>query len=201
MRLDSVFYRLAYRSGKPAWDGDQPHPDLAKIIEGREPGRALDLGCGTGTDALYLGQRGWEVVGVDFVSGAIDRAIDRARESGSSVSFVCGDVTQLHDSRVDGPFDLIIDVGCYHSIPTDLRDAYVSGVAAVAPPGAELYLAGISHPPAIWRVIGARGVDGEELRRRFGATFELADQHPIRPIGRASNFVLYRLVRIAADGA
>jgi 2-polyprenyl-3-methyl-5-hydroxy-6-metoxy-1,4-benzoquinol methylase len=112
VRLDSFFYRLSYRAGKPLWDTGEPHPELGEIIDGRQPGRALDLGCGTGANAVYLAQRGWEVVGVDFISGAIDTAISRARSNGSAARFICGDVTQLRNAGVSGPFDLIIDIGC-----------------------------------------------------------------------------------------
>ncbi len=191
VRLDSVFYRLAYRAGKPAWDSDEPHPELNQIIAGRQPGRALDLGCGTGADAVFLAHHGWEVVGVDFVPAAINRA----RSTASSARFILGDVTQLREAGVGGPFDLIIDIGCYHAIPSDLRDAYVAEVAAVARPGADLYLVAISKPPASWRLLRAEGVSTDELRRRFDGAFELADQHSATAIGRASNFVLYHLVR------
>ena len=145
MRLDSVFYRLAYRAGRPAWDSDEPHPGLNEIISGRQPGRVLDLGCGTGADGVLLARHGWEVVGVDFVSAAVDAAVERARGTGSSARFLHGDVTQLHKAGVVGPFDLIIDIGCYHVVPSDLRDAYVSEVAAVAHPGADLYVIGIAR--------------------------------------------------------
>ncbi len=195
MRLDSFFYRLSYRSGKPPWDTGEPHPDLDEIIDGRQPGRALDLGCGTGTNAVHLAQRGWEVVGVDFVPEAIETARSRARNAGSSVHFVRGDVAHLREAGVSGPFDLIIDIGCYHAIPIDLRDAYASEIAAVARPGADLHLAGISKPPAIWRLMRATGVNADELRRRFGGDFALMDQHTTAAIGRTSNFVLYHLVR------
>ncbi len=195
MRLDSFFYRLSYRSGNPPWDTGEPHPDLGEMIGGRQPGRALDLGCGTGANAVYLAQRGWEVVGVDFVAEAIETAVSRARSAGAPARFVLGDVAQLREAGVSGPFDLIIDIGCYHAIPTDLRDAYASEVAAVARPGADLRLAGISKPPAIWRLIRAEGVEADELRRRFGATFALVGQHPTTGIGDKSNFVLYHLVR------
>ena len=69
MRIDSLFYRLAYRSGTPRWDSTEPRPELVK---GRAPGRALDIGCGTGSDVLYLASLGWDATGVDF--GRIGRA-------------------------------------------------------------------------------------------------------------------------------
>jgi len=196
MRLDSLFYRLSYRFGKPRWDTDEPRPELKEVLEGRPPGRALDLGCGTGADATYLAQEGWEVVGVDFVAEAIEKAKARALDAGSTVRFVVGDVTKLRESGIDGPFDLLVDIGCYHAIPAGLRSAYAAEVSAVARPGADLYLAGISNPPSTWRLLGAHGVNSAELRQRFGATFDLADERSVDPMGRASQFVLYHLVRM-----
>jgi hypothetical protein len=108
---------------------------------------------------------------------------------------VTGDVTDLRQAGVVGTFDLVIDIGCYHTIPARLRAAYEAQVAGVARSGAEFYLAGISHPPASWRLLGARGVDTTELTGRFSADFDLADERPLGTIGRASNFVLCHMVR------
>lgn len=195
MRTNSVFYRLAYRSGRPRWDTGKPRPELAEAVQDRLPGRALDLGCGTGTDALYLAGWGWEVTGVDFVPAAITAARSRAAAARSSASFLLGDVTRLRESGAEGPFDLVIDVGCYHAIPGRLRDAYAAGVAAVTRPGASLYIAGISHPPAAWRIVGASGVSERDLRRRFGTAFDLAGQQAAGPAGRIGSLVLYHLIR------
>lgn len=195
MRLDSFFYRLAYRFGDPRWDTDEPRPELAELFHGYHPGRALDLGCGTGTNAVYLASQGWEVVGVDFVPAAIERGKARALKAGSSARFVRADVTRLREAGVDGPFDLLVDIGCYHAIPAGLRDAYAAEVAAVARPGADLYLAGISDPPTVWRLLGAGGMSAAELRQRFAAEFEVVDARAVGPVGRASRFVLHHLVR------
>ena len=89
----------------------------------------------------------------------------------------------------------MMDIGCYHAIPARLRDAYAAEVAAVARPGADFYLAGIADPPATWRLLGAQGVSAAELRRRFGADFDLADERTAGPAGRVPHFVLYHLVR------
>ncbi|HLN06788.1 MAG TPA: methyltransferase domain-containing protein [Acidimicrobiales bacterium] len=195
MRLDSLFYRVAYRFGKPRWDTGEPRPELEALVDGREPRRALDLGCGTGANAIWLDQHGWKVVGVDYVAEAIEAAKARALTAGSSARFVLGDVTHLRTVEVGGPFDLVMDIGCYHAIPANLRDAYTAEVAAVARRGADFYLAGISDPPATWRLLRAQGVNAAELRRRFGTNFDLADERAIGPVGRASQFVLYHLVR------
>ena len=126
MRIDSLIYRLAYRGGTPPWDTGQPHPELDSMIDVRATGRALDLGCGSGANAVELARRGWDVVGVDFVAAAIEAADRRAREAGVAARFVNGDVSALRDCGIIGPFDLVIDVGCYHSIPVGIRDEYVA---------------------------------------------------------------------------
>jgi SAM-dependent methyltransferase len=193
VRLDAIFYRLAYRGGKPRWDTGEPRPEL-RALAGKG-GRALDLGCGTGTDAIYLAQRGWQVVGVDFVPEAIATAGARAREAGAAATFVVGDVTRLRELGVQGPFDLVIDIGCYHGIPAGRRDAYAAEVAAVARPGADFYLAGVSHPPAAWRLMGAGGVTADDIQKRFGAFFDLVAEEKSGGMGRASAFVFFHLVR------
>ncbi len=195
MRTDSLIYRLAYRGGTPPWDTGQPHPELDAMIGERPPGRALDLGCGSGANAVELARRGWDVVGVDFVAAAIEAANRRARDAGVTTRFVNGDVSALRECGITGPFDLVIDVGCYHSIPVEIRDAYAREVAALTLPGADLRLAGIGHAPLIWRLMHADGVSAEELRRRFEPQFTLLDSHPTASLGRASGFVMYHLVR------
>jgi SAM-dependent methyltransferase len=194
MRRDAFFYQLAYRRRKPRWDTGKPRPELQDLVG--TGGHALDLGCGTGTDAIYLAQHGWQVVGVDFVPEAIATANERARSAGATAAtFVVGDVTRLREVGVSGLFDLVIDIGCYHGIPAGRRDAYVMEVAAVTRPGADFYLAGVSHPPALWRLAGARGITIEEIRKPFGPYFDLVDKQAIGNVGRAGEFVRYHLVR------
>ena len=195
--ISSLFYRLAYRSGTPRWDSPEPRPEVAVLVRDRVPGRALDLGCGTGSDVIYLASLGWDAEGVDFAPGATAIARSRAAASGSSARFTTGDVTRLREAGVTGRFDLVIDVGCYHGVPAGRRDAYRSEVAAVTKPGGDLYLAGISHPPVSWRLLGAPGLSAGDLRRRFGADFDLVDEQTAGPVGRAGTFVLYHLVRKA----
>ena len=98
MRIDSLFYRLAYRFGRPRLDSTEPRPDLIELVRHRPPGRALDLGCGTGASARYLAGQGWDAVGVDFSPEAIAVARSRAAAAGSSARFAVGDVTRLREA-------------------------------------------------------------------------------------------------------
>lgn len=210
VRLDALYYRFAYGSGTPFWDSSEPRPEVVELAACRSPGRVLDLGCGTGSNSLYLASLGWEVVGADFTSKAIETASSRAGASGSSARFVVADVTRLRADGISGSFDLVIDIGCYHAVPASLRDAYRTEVAAVTRAGGDLYVAGISEPPATWRLLGAgAGVTAGELSQRFGADFDLVDQRQVAPparppkrlIGRAVPLVLYHLVRKGPGGA
>jgi SAM-dependent methyltransferase len=198
MGTASLFYRSAYRFGSPHWDSDQPRAELKELVQGLRPGRALDLGCGTGTNVVYLAGQGWEAVGLDFVPRAIRAAEARALSAAVSARFVVGDVTQLRQAGIAGPFDLIIDIGCYHTVPEALRDSYATEVAAVTRPGADFYLAGISAPPASWRLLRASGLSPTEPVRRFGADFEIAAEQVVGTIGRG-DFVLYHLVRKGSE--
>ncbi len=117
-----LFFYLYYW-GNPPWDTGISPPELLKVIERYPPGRALDMGCGTGTNAITLAKHGWHVVGVDFVGKAIKTARRKARNMGLNVEFLIEDVTQLRN--VQGPFDLVLDIGCLHSLPSDGKERYI----------------------------------------------------------------------------
>jgi len=190
MALDRMLYRLTYRLGAPRWDTGMPQPELEQLVAGRPPGRVLDLGCGTGADAVYLAGHGWEAVGIDFAPEAIAAAKKKAADAGVTAAFVLGDASRLADAGVRGPFDLLLDVGCYHTIPAGRRDAYVAGAAAAARPGADFYLAGIPDPARLWRLLGAHGIGDDEIKSRFARYFSIAGQQR-----RGARLVAYHLVR------
>src|SRR5262249_38879624 len=75
------------------------------------------------------------------------------------------DATRLEDLGLDGPFDLIVDFGCLHTLPTDLRPAYVHGVSQLARPGATLLLYGFARPPRLAPM--QAGLTEAEVRERF----------------------------------
>jgi hypothetical protein len=102
------------------------------------------------------------VTGVDLVGHAIALARRKAEAARVSARLLEGDVTRLDELGIGRGFDLLVDSGCYHAVPMDRRDAYATGVTAVAAPGARLLMFGVGRAP----VPGA-GVTEEELRRRF----------------------------------
>jgi len=115
--LQRLFFNLWYYFNPP-WDTGITPPEVVEAIDGPEalrPGRALDLGCGTGTNSLYLARHGWNVVGVDLAARAIRQARRTAEEeAGLTVKFHTADVTRL--DFLQPPFDLALDIGCFHAL-------------------------------------------------------------------------------------
>ncbi|MFF8013704.1 methyltransferase domain-containing protein [Streptomyces sp. NPDC007929] len=90
-------------------------------------GRALDLGCGPGRNALYLAERGFDVDAVDLSATAVDWARERARATGTeNVRFLRGDAFALAGSALTGPYDLVYDSGCFHHLPPHRRVSYLA---------------------------------------------------------------------------
>src|SRR6266581_2029174 len=146
-----------YRLGFTPWDSGVPPPELIEVIEGARrlpPGRALDLGCGTGTTTIYMASNGWQLIGVDFVPRPIRATRAKAVAAGLSVAFLVGDVTRLHEYPIEPGFDLLFDQGCFHSLPEAAQPAYAREVTGMARSGATYLLY------AFGRQSGAR-------RRRF----------------------------------
>ncbi len=175
LKLDRLLYSLQYRRGRPPWDTGITPPELVAAIEGSDalpPGRALDIGCGTGTNCLYLVRHEWQAIGIDFAAPAIAQAQAKAKAAGLSarvVTFLRGDATRLASRDLGAPFTLLLDLGCFHSIPIEKRPAYVAGVAHHAAPGA-LFLLYAFAPRDLG---GGRmgGVTPDEVRTLFAPAF------------------------------
>ena len=136
-----LLFDALYRLGRPPWD--TPPPDeLRHAIEGPDalsPGHALDVGCGTGTNAIYLARHGWQVTGVDFSSAAIDKARDKAAGV-SGPQFMRGDATRLSELPIPRPVDLVLDMGTFHTLSDEGKAEYVRELAAVMTPGTPLMM-------------------------------------------------------------
>jgi SAM-dependent methyltransferase len=122
------------------WDQALPPPEVIAFAESAPPGRALDLGCGTGRASIYLAQRGWICDGVDFIPAAVDLARERAIAAGvgDSTRFFVASVAHLDE--FEPAYDLAIDVGCMHNLRGDDLVSYVTGVARLLRPGGHYLL-------------------------------------------------------------
>jgi SAM-dependent methyltransferase len=186
VNVPRLFFGLSYLLGFKPWDSGVSPPELVEQIDGPKalrPGRALDIGCGTGTNCRYMLDHGWDVTGVDFVP----RALAVAKRKASGAKLLIGDVTRLRDLGVSGPFDLMLDIGCFHSIPEARRSAYVREVTHVAAPGATLLMF----------VFGEKGrstpaAPEAEIRQRFRDAFEVAEVRAGNPIRKQT---WYRMIR------
>jgi SAM-dependent methyltransferase len=123
--LNKIFFSFWYLR-RPPWDTGISPPELMDYIKSHVPGKALDLGCGTGTNVITLAKHGWVATGVDFVPRAIRSARKKASKAGLTAQFFVGDVTDLH--QINEKFDLILDIGCYHSLPAEKAPAYAANL-------------------------------------------------------------------------
>lgn len=134
---------------------DKPDENLVDLVERGtlRPGRALDLGCGPGRNALYLAQHGFEVDAIDLSAEAIEWARERAERLDLPVRFQVGDAfTAAGIESLDGPYDLVHDSGCLHHLAPHRRVAYLRLLERHLAPGGHVVI-----------VCFARGEMGSEL--------------------------------------
>jgi len=160
--LFSLWYWLP---GRRRWDTGITPPELVRFVGSAPAGRALDLGCGTGTNVVYLAQHGWDAVGVDFAPRAVAKARERARRAGVAARFYVGDVTRL--GFLTGPFDMALDIGCLHSLATRDRPRYAMELARLVRRGGT-YLLYAFAPGG--RVAGLARADVGDV---FGGSFDV----------------------------
>lgn len=116
----------------------EPNRSLVGEISGVQPGRALDLACGEGRNALWLAELGWRVTGVDYSRVAIERARTRAARERRDVEFVCADLLE-YEPETDA-FDLVLVL--YLQLPADERRRVLSKAVTALAPGGTLLVVG-----------------------------------------------------------
>jgi len=156
-------FNSAYES-IPPWDIGRPQKEFIRLAEdGEISGRVLDVGCGTGENALYLASLGFEVWGIDSAPRAINKAKEKARKSGLPVNFLLCDIFKLQ--LLQNKFHTIIDCGLFHGFTDDERPIFVESLtSAIYPDGKYFMLCFSEHEPGSY---GPRRVTQAEIRAAF----------------------------------
>ncbi|MCY4538252.1 MAG: methyltransferase domain-containing protein [Chloroflexi bacterium] len=136
-----------YAAGDMPWDSGLTPPEIFEVLSELPPGKALDLGCGTGTVMRDLLRKGWHADGIDFVGAAVDLARDKLKGfPAETCRLFRHDVTKLEKlPDLRPPYDLVIDIGCGHCIDKDAAPGYAKAIAKMLEAGGAFMLYA-SHP-------------------------------------------------------
>lgn len=169
---DSPNWDDRYKTGETPWDSGQPSKELQRIVSERNiaPTRMLELGCGTGTNAIYLAQLGFTVTALDIAPRAIEQARAKAAKAGVAVDFRQADLLKLPDMGPAFPF--VFDRGVYHHLRTVDLSCFLGVLSRVSRPGGlYLTLAGNANDPNAGK--GPPCVHAHELCQELSPLFEL----------------------------
>lgn len=165
----------SYASGQMPWDTGQPEPLLVEFVTsgGVAPGLALEIGAGTGTNAIWMAERGFDVLGVDVSPLAVEKAEAKLGERALSCRFAVCDFLAAPPS--DGPFQFVFDRGCFHVFDEpEEREQFAAHVAAsLAPGGLWLSLIGSTDGPP--REIGPPRRSAREISQAIEPALEIVE--------------------------
>jgi SAM-dependent methyltransferase len=173
MGLPPNRFESAYH-GTPPWDIGRPQPAIVRLAEtGQISGAVLDVGCGTGENAIYLAERGLAVTGIDGAPTAIRKARAKAKSRGLDIRFEVADALDL---SLPKSFDTVIDSGLFHVFSDDERTRFTESLGRVVRPGGTYVMMCFSErEPGDW---GPRRVTQAEIRSAFGAGWRVNSIDP-----------------------
>lgn len=190
-------FEATYRAGTAPWEIGRAQGAFVRLAEaGRVVGTVLDVGCGTGENALYLAGRGHPVMGLDASETAVARAREKAAARGlAAAQFHVWDALELR--RLRKSFDTVIDSGLFHVFADEQRRPYAQALAEVTASGSDVFILCWSdaEPPGP----GPRRVAEHELRDAFRSIFAVMEVAPAefeRVAGAPARAWLARLTRI-----
>jgi len=160
-------FEWRYWRGLTPWDTQITPPEVMEFIATHPAGRALDIGCGTGTNAVTLARHGWRVTGVDFASRAIRRARRKAADLGLEIEFHTADVTDL--GILSGPYDYVLDIGCLFTFKESDRVRHARELSRLLRPQGDYML--YAWLPRPWKG-GIRGISAEAVEYLLREAFD-----------------------------
>jgi SAM-dependent methyltransferase len=164
-----------YIDGNTPWDNGTPDSQMQQVFADYniQPCRMLELGCGTGTNAVWLAQRRFDVTAFDISALAIEKAKARAQAAGVNINFIEASVFALPD--LGAPFPLVFDRGVYHCARRLGAKELCEIIARLTAPGGTYYtLAGNAQEPHDPN-IGPPRLTAKELIDDFSPWFDLVD--------------------------
>jgi ubiquinone/menaquinone biosynthesis C-methylase UbiE len=167
-KVQNLFRRLLFQYwyfGRPKWDTGISPPELLDFIDTHKPARAIDIGCGTGTNVVTLAKAGWQVTGVDFAPRAIHLARQKIRETGIQAELAVNDATNLRG--ITGRYDLALDIGCFHGIPQDGRSKYLKELDRILAPNGFWLMYGFFKPGTVHAGPGLVEADFDLISAQF----------------------------------
>jgi SAM-dependent methyltransferase len=180
---------------RPKWDTGRPSPLLQKLVEQKmlRPCRAVDLGCGSGLNAVYLAQKGFDVTAIDIAPVALSWGEKAAEQAKVKVHWLQASVLEAPDLE---PFDLLFDRGCYHTFVKEPERVarYVETVRRY------------SHPGTRFVLMTARWVTEKRIREDFSRLFDIEYTHNFyfdarEGKGRPAHLVIMRRKATPGPGA
>jgi SAM-dependent methyltransferase len=170
-----------YQGKTPAlWDIGRPADELQKVVTAGKVARCrvVDMCCGSGTDAIYLASKGFDVTAIDVAPTALGQAMEKARKANVSVQWMVADILAPPELK---PFDFIYDRGCYHVVRDQNLTAYLETVRKFSRPKTQFLLLATRGDDQSPRELsggehlagGHSGVTEEELRFDFMTMFDV----------------------------
>lgn len=177
--MRKFLYQFGYRFFKMPWELGAREELISLVKSGKiKPGRAIDLGCGTGDNAVYLAQNGFEVTGVDFSSVAVEKAKQKAKKAGVKIDFLVDDLTNL--KKVEAVFDFFLDYSVFDDLSQKQRDLYLRNVLLLTHSGTRFFLWCFEWKTSWWEkflmkiiLAGEVVVAPGEIETRFGPYFQI----------------------------
>ena len=174
------FFDSAYR-GTPPWDIGRPQKEFTELVRhGEITGSVLDIGCGSGDNALFFAQEGFDVWGIDASPLAVQKAQEKGAQRGLSVHFLVLNALEL--TKLNRTFDTATDSGLFHTLSDDDRPLFVKNLAAILSPTGNYFMLCFSdREPAGY---GPRRITEREIRETFSDGWSI---RYIRPATFESN--------------